>query len=103
MRLRDVVLGLVHLHPGATDYELKATIDESTGYFFSASLSQIYPALKELTDSGLLTFTVAELVGKQDRKMYTITPVGGAELERLLTHPESLPRSLPLSASSCCT
>ncbi|NTW39187.1 MAG: PadR family transcriptional regulator [Cellulomonadaceae bacterium] len=94
MKLRHVLLGLVELHPGVTGYELKAIVAQSTGYFFSASLSQIYPALKELTEQGAVTFTVAELVGKQDRKMYTITPAGRDELAHVLAHPEPLPRSL---------
>lgn len=94
MRLREVLLGLVELHPGVSGYELRSIITRSTGYFVTASLSQIYPALKQLTEDGLVTFEVAELVGKQDRKMYTITPAGKKELVAALTRPLALPDSL---------
>lgn len=94
MKLECILLGLINLHPSVSGYELKTIINKSTGYFFSASLSQIYPALKELTNQGLITFEVEPLVGKQDRKVYSITPEGNDVLRNWLLEPIDLDQSL---------
>ncbi|WP_372594053.1 PadR family transcriptional regulator [Actinotalea sp.] len=93
MKLKDVLLGLVELHPGATGYELKAIISESTGYFFGASLGQIYPALRELTEQGALTVS-DDPAGGRDRKRYTTTTDGRERLRSVLETSEDLPPSL---------
>lgn len=87
MLLQYVLLGLIKLRPSVSGYELKSIIDKSTGYFFSASLSQIYPALRYLYEKGFVTFKEEPLVGKQDRKVYTITGTGRDELQAWLTEP----------------
>jgi len=87
MLLRYILLGLIKLRPSVSGYELKSIIDKSTGYFFSASLSQIYPALKHLHEEGFVTFKEEPLVGKQDRKVYTITRKGKDELHTWLAEP----------------
>ncbi len=87
MLLQYVLLGLIRLRPSVSGYELKSIIDKSTGYFFSASLSQIYPALKYLHGKGFVTFKEEPLTGKQDRKVYTITRKGKEELQAWLTEP----------------
>ena len=87
MKLEYILLGLINIHPSVSGYELKTIINKSTGYFFSASLSQIYPALKNLTSEELITFEVEPLVGKQDRKVYSITPEGRQVLTTWLREP----------------
>ncbi|MBP7736867.1 MAG: PadR family transcriptional regulator [Spirochaetes bacterium] len=87
MVLHHVLLGLIKLRPSVSGYELKSIIDKSTGYFFTASLSQIYPALKHLHNNGFVTFKEEPLVGKQDRKVYTITRKGKDELQAWLAEP----------------
>jgi DNA-binding PadR family transcriptional regulator len=94
LKLECILLGLIHLRPSVSGYEIKTIINKSTGYFFSASLSQIYPALKNLTNDGLITFEVEPLVGKQDRKVYTITPAGYQALVEWLSEPLELDASL---------
>lgn len=93
-RLRDVLLGLIDLHPGVTGYELRAVIRRSTGYFYTASLSQIYPALKALHLEGLVTFETLDSGGRQDRKAYTITDDGRVQLRRWLDTPLALDDTL---------
>jgi DNA-binding PadR family transcriptional regulator len=85
---------LINIHPSVSGYELKAIINKSTGYFFSASLSQIYPALKALTNQGFIAFEVEPLVGKQDRKVYTLTPAGQQVLIDWLREPIDFSQSL---------
>lgn len=87
MLLQYVLLGLIKLRPSVSGYELKSIIDRSTGYFFSASLSQIYPALKYLHAKGFVTYKEEPLTGRQDRKVYTITGKGIEELQSWLTEP----------------
>lgn len=82
-----MLLALVALHPGVSGYQLRSIIRRVTSFFFTISLSQIYPTLQQLADEGLVTFEVAELVGKQDRKMYTITPAGLEYLHARLREP----------------
>jgi DNA-binding PadR family transcriptional regulator len=94
MKLKDILLGLIELHPGATGYELKKIIEDSTGYFVSASLGQIYPALKELAEDGAVVFRADESEGGRDRKRYTATEEGRHRLEEVLRRVEPLPRSL---------
>lgn len=94
MNLEYVLLGLINLHPSVSGYELKSIITISTGYFFSASLSQIYPALKTLSNEKAISFEVEALVGKQDRKVYTITPKGKEMLKNWLNTPLELNQSL---------
>ena len=76
MKTRDSILALVRLRPGVSGYELSRQVKRSSNYFHSFSLSRIYPTLAELEKDGLLEHEVEGLVGKQDRKRYTLTPAG---------------------------
>lgn len=94
MKLEYILLGLINIHPSVSGYELKTIINKSTGYFFSASLSQIYPALKLLAGQGWITYEIEPLIGKQDRKVYTITSDGQRELGEWLRVPLKFDPSL---------
>mgnify|MGYP000996443744 FL=1 len=94
MKLENILLGLINIHPSVSGYELKTIINKSTGYFFTASLSQIYPALKELTQREYIAFEVEPLTGKQDRKVYSITSSGKQALIEWLQEPLELDQSL---------
>lgn len=93
-RQRDVILGLICLHPGVTGYELRAIIERSTGYFFSASLSQIYPVLKGLLDDGLVTVEDNSGDGTRWRKHYTVTEAGERAHREWLASPIEYEQSL---------
>ncbi len=82
-----VLLCLIHLHPNISGYQLRSIINDSTGYFFHAHLSQIYPALKRLTEAKLTEFDEVKRDGKPDLKLYSITPAGEEAVHEWLTAP----------------
>jgi DNA-binding PadR family transcriptional regulator len=92
MSLRHALLGWLSLSPG-TGYELKARLDQSTQYFWTAELSQIYPTLKSLQAEGLVDMEVQHQVDRPSRKVYSITPGGQAELRSWLGAPSAEPTS----------
>jgi PadR family transcriptional regulator, regulatory protein AphA len=62
-------------------YEIKRCFEEAFSHFFVAGFGSIYPALAELSRSGLVTSENVEQEGRPDKKVYSLTPAG----ERLLT------------------
>jgi DNA-binding PadR family transcriptional regulator len=87
MKLGYILLGLIQMKPRISGYEMKSIITQSTGYFFSAHLSQIYPSLKDLTLKGWVTYEVIAQDGKPNLKAYSITDDGLAALNEWLTQP----------------
>jgi DNA-binding PadR family transcriptional regulator len=78
-----VILGMLKL--GArTGYEIKQAIEVSTRFFWGASYGQIYPELKRLAESGLVSGTDAPR-GAVKRTEYELTPEGERVLEEWLT------------------
>jgi PadR family transcriptional regulator, regulatory protein AphA len=74
-----VILALLKLSP-LTGYDIKRTTDVSTRYFWRASYGQIYPELRRLEQSGLVTAR-EQPHGRRRRKVYALT----AEGERALS------------------
>ena len=87
MKLNDVLLGLVKLHPGVSGYELRRIIARSTQYFMNAQLSQIYPALKQMAADGLMTFDEVRTEGGRFSKRYYLSPTGEARYLEWLREP----------------
>ena len=73
-----VILGMLRLGQ-RTGYEIKALVDVSTRFFWAASYGQIYPELKRLEDLGLVEGE-SEAQGGRQRRAYSLTPAGEAEL-----------------------
>ena len=73
-----VVLGMLRLGK-RTGYEIKSFMDSSTRFFWVASYGQIYPELKRLEELGLVEGE-AEAQGGRQRRAYSLTPAGEAEL-----------------------
>ena len=94
MKLNDVLLGLVKLHPGASGYELRRIISQSTQYFMNAQLSQIYPALKQMTADGLMTFEEERTEGGRMSKRYRLSPSGEKRYLEWLREPIDFTLSL---------
>jgi PadR family transcriptional regulator, regulatory protein AphA len=84
MDLEYALLGLIRLHQGVTGYELNRMIKESTGNFLSASLSQIYPMLKKMHDSGLVLYRDVPIKNRPSKKVYLITKEGDKKLQAWL-------------------
>jgi PadR family transcriptional regulator, regulatory protein AphA len=84
--LKFVLLGFLNYTP-MTGYELEGWINASTGNFWHAELSQIYKTLKQLEKSGELTSHIEPQEGRPDRRVYTITESGKANLDQWLSTP----------------
>lgn len=82
-RTRYSILGLLSLRP-MSGYDIRQVIENSLNYFWAESYSQIYPTLKQMAESGLATFSIKKEDGKPDRKVFTITDAGKAELRAWL-------------------
>ena len=86
MDVKTVCLGLLTTGD-ASGYDLKKCFESSFSHFFAAGFGSIYPALASLADDGLVTCEDFPQEGKPDRKVYSITASGQAELMRALQNP----------------
>jgi DNA-binding PadR family transcriptional regulator len=69
-----VILGLLKFGP-RTGYDVKRVTDFSTRYFWRASYGQIYPQLRALEESGLVSAR-EEPRGRRRRRVYELTAEG---------------------------
>jgi PadR family transcriptional regulator AphA len=84
--LKYILLGFLNYMP-MTGYELEGYIDQSTGHFWHAKLSQIYTTLKSLEQDRLVRSHIEPQEGRPDRRVYTITDAGRADLQKWLAVP----------------
>ena len=82
MSLDHILLGL--LRDPATGYDLGNAFSENVRHFWSAELSQIYPALKRLEERRMLRSRVEPSPKGPNRRIYSLTEEGRAELLRWL-------------------
>jgi PadR family transcriptional regulator AphA len=80
-----VILGMVSREP-RSGYEIKAVVDNTTRFFWTASYGQIYPELKRLSEAGLVEGVDASR-GDRKRTVYALTADGEAELKDWLRQP----------------
>ncbi len=78
MSLDHILLGL--LREPSTGYDLKAAFSDRIRHFWSAEISQIYPALKRLEQRRFLQSLVEPSPKGPNRKVYTLTVAGREEL-----------------------
>ena len=83
---RYAVLGALSLEP-MSGYQIKEVLGHSIGHFWNEGYGQIYPTLKQLSTAGLVTDHVEPGQGKPDRRVYTLTEAGWAELRAWLAQP----------------
>jgi DNA-binding PadR family transcriptional regulator len=74
MSLDAILLGL--LDTPKSGYELKKELESGLAHFWSVNLSQIYPALKKMTKSGLLNSETAAPESGPSRVIYQRTDAG---------------------------
>jgi PadR family transcriptional regulator, regulatory protein AphA len=79
MSLPHSMLGILTYKP-MTGYDLKSLFDKSIKYFWPAQLSQIYRDLGTLEKKQWVKSHIEPQEGRPDRKVYTITEEGKAEL-----------------------
>ncbi len=68
-------------------YELARRFDRSIGYFWAATHQQIYRTLRTMEADGWITATVIAQRGRPDKKVYTVSVDGRAELARWIAAP----------------
>lgn len=86
MDVKTVCLGMLTDGP-ASGYDMKKCFESTFGHFFPAGYGSIYPALATLARNGLVEFEEVPQEGKPDRKVYSITHDGRAELDKALSNP----------------
>ena len=87
MDVKTVCLGMLTDGP-ASGYDMKKCFESTFGHFFPAGYGSIYPALATLARNGLVEFEEVPQEGKPDRKVYSITDEGRAELDKALSNPK---------------
>jgi DNA-binding PadR family transcriptional regulator len=68
-------------------YELARRFDRSIGYFWSATHQQIYHTLRAMEDDGWVSVTPVVQQGRPDKKVYSVSEAGRAELRRWIAEP----------------
>jgi len=76
-------------------YELARRFDKSIGFFWTATHQQIYRVLKRMVEAGWVDCESVTQEGKPDKKVYSVTEAGSAELARWIAEPLDIeiPRS----------
>jgi PadR family transcriptional regulator AphA len=82
MSLRHILLGM--LREPASGYDIKQSFSHSVAHFWTAELSQIYPALARLEQDQLVASKVVPSEKGPDRKVYSRTSAGRRELRNWL-------------------
>lgn len=68
-------------------YELAQRFDRSIGFFWSATHQQIYRTLRTIADHGWVTAAPVRQHGRPDKKVYTVSDAGRAELAHWIAQP----------------
>jgi PadR family transcriptional regulator AphA len=76
-----VILGMLSWRP-MSGYDIKASADHSTRFFWATSYGQIYPELRRLAAAGLVEAAGAE--GGRRRTTYRLTAAGRRRLQSWL-------------------
>lgn len=92
MSLKHVILGFVEMSP-LSGYDLKTMFDSSVKFYWSATHTQIYRTLDEMLADGWLNVEIVPQTERPNKKVYSITEQGRAELRRWLELPFDLPSS----------
>lgn len=91
MSLAHAILGFLQQQE-RTGYDLKTTcFDQTIAHLWSADQAQIYRTLDKLVEQGWITCTVEIQRDRPNRKRYSVTESGKAELIRWLQCNQPLP------------
>jgi PadR family transcriptional regulator, regulatory protein AphA len=91
MSLPHAILGFLQTRP-MTGYDLKTIcFDGSVAHFWPADQSQIYRTLDTLTEKGWVESELEVQTDRPNRKIYSITAGGRAELSHWLQTQQDLP------------
>lgn len=84
--LKYALLGFLNYLP-QSGYDIKQLMDVSTSNFWHAKQSQIYTTLKKLEKDKLVVSHVEPQESRPNRRIYTITEAGQADLREWLAQP----------------
>src|ERR1700761_2385748 len=68
-------------------YELARRFDRSIGYFWTATHQQIYRTLRSMVNDDWVHATTVHQRGRPDKKVYSVSQQGRAELARWIAEP----------------
>ena len=85
-RSKYAILGALSIEP-MSGYDIKNVLGRTIAHFWNEGYGQIYPTLKQLSDTGMVTSHVEASSGKPDRHVYTMTEAGWDELRHWLAQP----------------
>ena len=86
MALRHAVLAAL-LEGEASGYELAKRFDVSVANFWSATPQQLYRELERLEADGLVRGRVVEQLRRPNKRVFTLTAAGRAELHDFVARP----------------
>ncbi len=86
VNLRFFILGLLAQRP-MSGYDVKSYLKNLSWLIGSPSAGSIYPALRTLLQSGMVTVDVKLREDRPPRKVYTITEAGRRELDQWMDQP----------------
>jgi DNA-binding PadR family transcriptional regulator len=89
--IKQVILGLLNAGP-LTGYDLKKRFSSSLLLPWSGNSNQIYRALSELHEQGLVTVEEQQQANKPPRKLYTLTDQGQQRLRDWLQSTPDVPQ-----------
>lgn len=86
MALREAILGLLCDGP-MTGYEIKQFFRNVIKHFWSVSDGQLYPTLKKMHDTGLISLRVIRQDSTANKHLYSITEQGRVHFEQWIREP----------------
>lgn len=85
LNTKELLLSVLMAGP-ATGYDIKKILEHEVSKIVDVTISNIYPALNELADEGLVTFERIEQESRPNKKLYEITEAGRAAcIDALMT------------------
>ncbi len=86
MALSHTILAVLSQQP-YSGYDISKRFEESVSCYWQASQQQIYRELGKMEPQGWVTYETVPQAGKPDKKIYSITEAGTAELRRWYAEP----------------
>ncbi|HEX7776148.1 MAG TPA: PadR family transcriptional regulator [Parvibaculum sp.] len=75
MNTKELLLSVLMAGP-ATGYDIKKILEQEVSRVVDVTISNIYPALNELADEGLVRYERIEQESRPNKKLYEITDAG---------------------------
>lgn len=86
MALSHTILAVLSQQP-YSGYDISKRFEESVSCYWQASQQQIYRELGKMEQEGWVIYETVPQAGKPDKKIYSITDAGKAELTRWYAEP----------------